>query len=211
MKYAAAIEAGVSDLGLQPKQVEQLSAYTALLLHWNKRFNLIGRSTESQCVDRHILDSLTLLPHFPSESGQLWIDVGAGAGLPGIPLAISRPDISVHLLDSNGKKTRFMQQAVGQLALSNARVLNCRVEDHHPDKRYDRIVSRAWAALGDGLTASAHLGDEHSRWSFMKSSDVAQELLDVPKQFTLDRQVVLESQSDAPGRQLLEYRRNELP
>ncbi len=169
-------------LTLTSVQTDRLAQYADLLLHWNKRFNLIGKSTEEQLVSRHLLDSLSIVGVL---DGQHWIDVGTGAGLPGLVLAIMYPDVQLTLLDSNGKKTRFLSQAVFDLGLSNVSVVQARVEQHKPAQAYDRIISRAYAAVAKGLNETAHLGEKDSIWCFMKGAAAEQELRETPKPFTL--------------------------
>lgn len=179
-----ALHAGIKTLklSLNADQIQQLADYADLLLHWNKRFNLVGKSTEQQFVSRHLLDSLSIVDAL---KGSRWIDVGTGAGLPGLVLAIARPDIIITLLDSNGKKTRFLSQAVHSLKLSNVIVVQSRVEQHTVDQPYDRIISRAYAAAAKGLKETGHLGDKETIWCFMKGSATEQELREIPKPFTL--------------------------
>ena len=169
-------------LSLNDTQIKQLADYADLLLHWNKRFNLVGKSTEEQFVSRHLLDSLSIVGAL---SGERWIDVGTGAGLPGIVLAIACPHVAITLLDSNGKKTRFLSQVVYDLSLPNVTVIQDRAEQHNPEQQYDRIISRAYAAISKGLKETSHLGNNESVWCFMKGLLAEQELREIPKPFTL--------------------------
>jgi 16S rRNA (guanine527-N7)-methyltransferase len=116
-------------------------------------------------VSHHLLDSLAVLPHL--WAGR-WLDVGCGAGLPGVVLAIVRPDWSITLLDSNSKKTSFVQQAIIQLGLKNAQVHCARVEDFQPSAPFNGIISRAFTELGDFLRCSRHLLAVDGRWAAMK-------------------------------------------
>lgn len=141
-------------LPLDERQYEQLLDYLALLLRWNRAFNLTAVRDPAEMVTRHLLDSLAVLPHLPPGN---CIDVGTGPGLPGIPLAIARPTQAVHLLDSNVKKTRFLFQAVTALGLKNTQIFHCRVEDHRPAHAYDVVLSRAFASLDDMVCGCAHL------------------------------------------------------
>lgn len=180
-------------VSLTADQVDHLQSYSYLLMHWNKRFNLIGRSTEADLVERHLADSLSILPHLfqaPLPTARC-LDVGSGAGLPGIPLAIAAPDTEFVLLDSNGKKTRFITQAVAELQLDNVSVRHTRVEDYQEATRFDRIISRAWTSLAQGLASVAHLCRPDGRIGFMKGANHRQELRDVPKPFTLARCIAL--------------------
>jgi 16S rRNA (guanine527-N7)-methyltransferase len=141
-------------LSLQESQLRALLDYLALLRKWNSAFNLTAVRDPGQMVVRHLLDSLSVLPHVDA----LRIaDVGSGGGLPGIPLAIARPDCQVTLLDSNGKKTRFMFQAVNDLGLGNCEVVRSRVEAWQPAQPFDAVISRAFASLADMIDTCSHL------------------------------------------------------
>ncbi len=146
MAYADQILTGCEELGIALDQdaIMQLSSYVGLLAKWNQAFNLTAVRQPEDMVYRHILDSLAILPYI---SGNAILDVGAGAGLPGIPIAIAKPDCQVTLLDSNGKKTRFMTQVKIDLKLSNIDVKHQRIEQHVPSSRYTTVVSRAFTAL----------------------------------------------------------------
>jgi 16S rRNA (guanine527-N7)-methyltransferase len=131
-------------------------------------------------VSRHLLDSLSVASHI---AGNNLLDVGAGAGLPSIPLAILWPDRQITALDSNGKKTRFMAQVKSELKLANFTVVQSRVEDYHPPRLFDGIVSRAYASLADFVQSSHHLlTPEGSFWAMKAIIDPA-ELSDVPKPY----------------------------
>ena len=135
-------------------QLTQLAQYLLMLEKWNKAYNLTALKTASQMVSRHLLDSLTLLDYV---HGPRIIDVGTGGGLPGIPLAIMHPEIQFTLLDANGKKTRFLQQAIYQLQLSNVSIIHSRVEQYTPDPLFNQVVTRAYAHLNDILKTCQHL------------------------------------------------------
>lgn len=151
-----AIREGVESLDvtlvLSDAQYEQLERYILLLLRWNKVFNLTAIRAAEDILPLHILDSLSVLPHI---SYQSCLDVGSGAGLPGIPLAIVQPEKQFTLLDTNGKKTRFMQQAVIELGLKNVRVVHARVEKWSPDQPFDAIISRAFSSIQDFVRLTA--------------------------------------------------------
>lgn len=148
---------GVDKLDLQvtpdETQQKQLLEYLYLLERWNRKTNLTAIKSIDEMIDRHILDSLTVLPYV---EGSTLIDVGSGAGLPGIPLAISNPDLSVLMLDSASKKTRFIQQAIAELGLSNARVEHTRVEDA-VSLSADTVVARAFATPVKIIESCRHL------------------------------------------------------
>ena len=141
-------------VGLSDAQIERLERYLALLEKWNRVYNLTAIREPERMVTHHLLDSLAILPHV---RGPRVLDVGSGAGLPGIPLAIASPALAVTLLDSSHKKAAFLQQAVAELQLANATVVTARVESWQTDTRYDAIVSRAFADLGDFASAAARL------------------------------------------------------
>jgi 16S rRNA (guanine527-N7)-methyltransferase len=142
------------DLSLNVKQKSLLLDYLNLLIKWNKAFNLSGVKDSSEMLSRHLLDSLTLVPFI---NGQRILDVGTGPGLPGIPLAICFPEKNFVLLDSNGKKTRFVFQAKVQLGLDNIDVQNGRIEKFHSREPVDIIVCRAFSSLADLVNMTRHL------------------------------------------------------
>lgn len=124
--------------------VNALVGYLALLYRWNRAYNLSAVRDPEAMVEVHLLDSLSLLPYLESPTV---LDVGSGAGLPGIPLALSRPDLQVTLLDSNSKKTRFLNQARLELKIDNVDVVQARVQDYRPEQGFSSVVSRAYARL----------------------------------------------------------------
>lgn len=139
-------------------QREQLQAYLQLLQRWNRVYNLTAVRDPEQMRLLHLDDSLSVAPYI---RGKTCLDVGSGAGLPGIPLAIMQPERQFTLLDTNGKKTRFMQQAVGELGLNNVEVVQARVETWQPDVPFHAIISRAFASLNDFVTfTSKHLRED---------------------------------------------------
>jgi len=156
MNAAQPLQRGLLALGatLTDAQIERLERYLALLEKWNRVYNLTAIRESERMVTHHVLDSLAILPHV---RGTRALDVGSGAGLPGIPLAIARPELAVTLLDASHKKAAFLQQAVAELALANAAVASVRVESWPTDARFDTIVSRAFADLGEFVAASARL------------------------------------------------------
>ncbi len=153
-------------LELSMFQQQQLLDYLALLSKWNKAFNLTAVRDPDVMVSRQLLDSLSILPWI---RGQHVLDVGTGAGLPGIPLAIARPDLGFTLLDSNGKKTRFVQQAVLQLGLANVGVENTRIEALQSGYCYEQITSRAFASLPDFLRLTRPLLCKEGEFLAMKA------------------------------------------
>ncbi len=156
----ASLNAGAKalDLILSEAQLTKLLVYLGELHQWNQTYNLSGIKSRQGMLQRHLLDALSVHPYL---SGSRWVDVGAGAGLPGIPLAIAQPGRQFWLLDSAGKKARFMRHAVRALELDNVRVLQCRVEDYQPeadwDGPFDGIIARAFAPMDRLLALTGHL------------------------------------------------------
>lgn len=142
------------ELVLDPEQQNKLLDYLSLLIKWNKTYNLTAVRNPAEMVSRHLLDSLSILPFL---RGREILDVGTGPGLPGIPLAVARPDLRFTLLDSNGKKSRFVEQAKIELRLHNLTVVRCRVEKFVPDTPFDMVLSRAFASLPEMLDLASHL------------------------------------------------------
>ncbi|MEI6069252.1 MAG: 16S rRNA (guanine(527)-N(7))-methyltransferase RsmG [Methylococcaceae bacterium] len=142
------------NLSIDEDKVEQLLGFIKLLEKWNKAYNLTAIRDREAMVRLHLLDSLAIVPFI---EGKRVIDIGTGAGLPGIPLAIYLPDIEFILLDSNAKKTRFVQQAIIDLKLGNVSVCHKRVEQYHPEKGFDTAITRAFAGLSDIVQLTAHL------------------------------------------------------
>ncbi len=189
MPLADELQRGIDRLGLSVSRDTQMKLldYLALLVKWNKVYNLTAIRDPGQMVIHHLLDSLAVLPHL---EGGRWLDVGSGAGLPGLVLAIANPDRSVTLLDSNSKKTGFMQQAVIELGLSNVQVCCARVEDFQPAAKFDGIISRAFTELGDFLRVTRHLIRDQGRWIAMKGLPEP-ELAGVPADFLIEKIIPL--------------------
>lgn len=154
-----ALERGAGELGLklEPQVGEQLLAYLALMAKWNNTYNLSAVRDPLAMVTHHLLDSLAVLPHLPMPPTGMLADAGAGAGLPGIPLAIVRPQWNVVLAEASQKKTAFLRQATMELGLRNARVHEGRVERWQPAQRFAVVISRAFARLAEFARACAHL------------------------------------------------------
>ncbi|WP_235906809.1 16S rRNA (guanine(527)-N(7))-methyltransferase RsmG [Pseudomonas saliphila] len=180
------------NIPLSDDQARQLLAYLTLLNKWNKAYNLTAVRDPAEMVSRHLLDSLSILPFV---DGNSWLDVGSGGGMPGIILAIMRPDAHFTLLDSNGKKTRFLTQAKVELRLANVEVVNSRVESFLPGKAFDGIVSRAFSSMADFVELTRHLSDTHTRWLAMKGLYPDEELIALPD----DVEVLRSEQLTVPG------------
>ena len=153
------LASGAGQLGvcLDAGQLDRLMEFIGLLGKWNRAYNLTAIDDPQRMVSHHLLDSLAIAPYLARLSANRVLDVGSGAGLPGIPLAIALAKTRFALLDSNGKKCRFLVQARQQLALANIDVEQCRVEHYRPDRPFDVIVSRAFATLRDMVDNAAHL------------------------------------------------------
>lgn len=165
------------------EQQALLGAYLDLLHKWNQAYNLTSVRTRDEMQVKHIADSLAVSPYL---HGQRLIDVGTGAGLPGIPLAIMHPDKQFTLLDSNSKKTRFLKQAKQQLELQNVEIVHSRVEDYQPEQGFDTVISRAFASICDMLRGSQHLACDNGRFLAMKGVPPTEELQQLPAGFSLD-------------------------
>ncbi|MBS1208485.1 MAG: glucose inhibited division protein [Proteobacteria bacterium] len=168
MSTAQRLAAGIAALGLDLDEVTQqrLLAYGALLMKWNKVYNLTAIRDEAAMIDLHLLDSLSILPHVADVSRVA--DIGSGGGLPGIPLAICRPDCEVALVETVGKKASFLLQAKAELKLANLSVHNTRVENFKPAELYPAVSSRAFASLHDFVTLTGHLLAPGGHWIAMK-------------------------------------------
>jgi len=173
-------------IDLPAERVDRLLAYLALLARWNSAYNLSAIRDPADMVTRHLLDSLAILPHV---GGGTLADLGSGAGLPGIPLAIAAPAREVTLVDSNGKKARFLRAAVRELSLDNVRVAEERVES--VSGTFDRITARAFASLADMLAWGGHLLAPGGTWLALKGRHPGDELAALPAGFVVDQVAVL--------------------
>ena len=208
-RHAEELSQGARELGveLSAQQHEQLLAYLALLIKWNKAYNLTAVRDPDEMVSRHLLDSLSVVP-FVAEAGDNWLDVGSGGGMPGIPLAILFPERQFTLLDSNGKKTRFLTQVKLELKLANLEVIHSRVEAFKPEQPFSGIVSRAFSSLEDFANWTRHLGDGQSQWLAMKGVHPDDELQALPADFRLAATHVLKVPGCQGQRHLLILRRS---
>ncbi|WPE18101.1 16S rRNA (guanine(527)-N(7))-methyltransferase RsmG [Candidatus Thioglobus autotrophicus] len=162
-------------INLEDQQVSSLLAYLELIVKWNKTYNLSAIRHLEDGVKKHLLDSLSVIPYIKQEP---LLDVGAGAGLPGIVISIMRPDLNVSVLDSVGKKCRFMQFAKTQLGLKNLTVVNQRVEDYQPEQCFGQITSRAFAEVEKTLSLTKHLLCDNGHYLLMKGDHFADEALE---------------------------------
>jgi len=198
------LDAGLRIMGLRSSsfQQQQLVAYLGLLLKWNAAYNLTAIREPMHMVSRQLLDSLSILTLI---RGRRVLDIGTGAGLPGVPLAVMLPGLEFTLLDTNSKKTRFVNQAKLELGLDNLTVVQQRVEEFRSEAGFDTITSRAFASLADMLQGSRHLLAEHGQWLAMKgqfpgqeiaaldtSYDVRSELLAVPGETGVRHAIIIQ-------------------
>ncbi len=179
---------GLTDLGLELSEEAQhkLLAFRDLLLKWNKTYNLTALRDPAQAISHHLLDSLAILPHVAD--GPL-LDVGAGGGLPGIPLAIVRPELSISLVDTVQKKATFLQQVVIELGLKNVAVHHARVEEM--DGQYAQISSRAFAEIGLFVELTRHLLAPGGHWLAMKGVRPEAEIAALPADIVVEQIVSL--------------------
>ncbi len=191
MSVAARLDEGLAAMGLELDAAARgkLVAYLALLGKWNRVHNLTAVREPERMVVLHLLDSLSVLPHVKGAATLL--DVGTGAGLPGIPLAIARPALAVTLLDSSHKKAAFLRQAKAELALANVEVACERVEQWHPSARFDAVVSRAFAELADFVGQAGHLVAPGGTLLAMKGVNPREEIAKLPSTHRVENVVEL--------------------
>ena len=198
------LSSGLAELGLElsPATQAQLLAFRDLLLKWNKTYNLTALRDPQQALSHHLLDSLAILPHVGPEP---LLDVGSGGGLPGIPLAIVRPELAVRMVDTVQKKATFLQQAAIQLGLKNVTVNHARVEEL--PGQYAQISSRAFAELSLFVELTRHLLAPGGRWLAMKGVQPDDELQALPQDFRVEHCHVLKVPGCQGQRHLLILRR----
>lgn len=171
-------------LSCNEKQINQLLNYLDLLERWNKAYNLTAIRDPFDMINLHLLDSLAISVEL---QGDRFIDVGTGPGLPGIPLAIMNQNKNFTLLDSNGKKTRFLFQTKLELGLDNILEVNQRVQDFHPKQTYDCVLSRAFSSLGDMVENCHHLLNQNGYFLAMKGKLPQTELRELPKNYKVEK------------------------
>lgn len=182
---------GIRQLGLlvEAEKQQKLMQYLGLLQKWNRTYNLTAINKVEQMVSHHLLDSLAVLPHL--QPGR-WLDVGCGAGLPGLVLAIMQPNWTFELLDSNSKKCSFVQQAMIELSIKNVQVHCVRVEEWQQVEKFDGIISRAFAELEKFVVTTRHLILPGGRWVAMKGALSDVEIGQLPTDIRLERIVPLQ-------------------
>lgn len=190
---AETLARGIAALGLAvpAAQRAQLLAFLDLLAKWNKTYNLTAIREPERMVTHHLLDALAVLPQLPHRGALRVLDVGSGGGIPGLPLAIARPDWQLTLVDTSHKKVAFLTQAAIELRLTNVTAHATRVEDFKPTERYDIVISRAFADLGTFAGISARHLAPHGALVAMKGVHPDEELAELPLEFTVIAKPVL--------------------
>jgi len=179
MSLAAQLAAGVAELGVDagPEAQNKLLAYLELMAKWNRVYNLTALRNPREWVTHHLLDSLSVLPHI---RGPLVVDVGSGAGLPGLALAMARPDWQVVSVEAVDKKAAFQRQVAAELALTNVKIEGRRVEDAVLAGGADTVVSRAFSSLADFVNLTRHLLKPDGQWAAMKGRLPQEEIAALP-------------------------------
>ena len=177
-----------TDLSVTDNQLQQLVMYIEMMHKWNKAYNLTSIRQIDDMLVKHILDSIVVAPLL---RGKRFIDVGTGPGLPGVPLAIMHPDYEFVLLDSLGKRVRFMQQVAYGLKLSNISPVQSRVEEYHDPNGFDGVISRAFASIKDMLHWCGHLVNTNGEFVALKGQYPESELAEMPAHFALKESVQL--------------------
>jgi 16S rRNA (guanine527-N7)-methyltransferase len=190
MSLAQGLSSGIAQLeiSVSPAAQQKMLNYLALLQKWNKVYNLTAIRDPEQMVSNHLLDSLAVMPYlWPGH----WLDVGSGAGLPGIVIAIMQPNWSFTLVDSNSKKTSFIQQAIIDLDIKNVAVRCERVETWHNNEKFEGIISRAFAETAVFVSQTRHLLKTDGGWAAMKGSP-EQELDHLPEDVEIEKIISLQ-------------------
>ena len=195
------LQEGAESLGisLSAPQQDLFLAYLVLLRKWNRVFNLTAVKDDRELVPRHLVDSLSVAAFV---AGPRVADVGTGAGLPGVPLALLRPDWNFTLVDTNSKKTRFLNQVKLELGLDNCDVVHARVENLRPDTGFDTVISRAFSTLGEFWRLASHLLKPGGRLVAMKGRRPDAELAALPAGVSSDI-IALESSPGAGERHVV--------
>ena len=190
-------------LDLTQEQLDILVSYIEQLVRWNKAYNLTAIRDPLDMIKLHVLDSLAIITPLSRIHGHRFIDIGTGAGLPGMILAIVCPHLTIHLLDTNGKKTRFLTQFKHLHQLNNVEVFNQRCEGYFPEKTYDIVLSRAFASITDMLKGCLHLANNDGVFAAMKGTYPQQELDAMPANYCLINCEILEVPGVKAERHLL--------
>lgn len=200
-RVASLLDEGMATLNIDIDTLkrERLLALLALLHKWNRAYNLTAVRNVEEMVSRHVLDSAAVAPFV---DGTTLLDVGSGPGLPGMVLAILKPDLQVTLLDSNGKKVRFQRQAVMELGLTNVTPTQTRVEQFD-GQTFDQVISRAFASLVDFVTLTHALPAADGQWLAMKGPGADEELKHLPQGVVLQQRQQLKIPFETAERQLL--------
>lgn len=189
---------------LPAKTSQQLTRYLELMLAWNRVFNLTNITQPEEMVYLHLIDSLAVAPYL---YGNRLLDVGTGAGLPGLPLAILNPEQEWTLLDKVAKKTRFLTQVIAELKLNNVTVVTQRCEDFHPAQGFDSILSRAFGTIRLLIETTEHLLNTDGMFIVMKAKYPQSELQDIPNPFIVQDVVKLEIKGKDIERHLVRLRK----
>ncbi len=205
-KLRVELQNGLQQLGLELSEAQQdkLLNYLDLLNHWNKNINLTAVTDPLMQVKRHLLDSFSINPYLNHSAV---LDVGTGAGLPGIPLAIANPDQEWHLLDNSTKRISFLRVVITQLKLNNVKLINSRVEDYQSDQLFPAIVCRAFASLQQITDNGQHLLARDGAFFAMKGQYPEQEITDMSESFTVTECYSLNVPGLSEDRHLLKIQR----
>lgn len=205
--YKSQLKTGLKKLNIElsDDKIELLLAYHALLVKWNKAYNLTAVRDPEEMIRRHLLDSLSIIPYV---TGDRILDVGTGPGLPGIPLAICFPEKTLVLLDSNGKKTRFLTQAKIELGLTNMTPVQSRIESFSSEP-FDSITSRAFATLKDMVDGSIHLLKENGFFYAMKGLYPTDEISELDNRTTVVDCFALHVPGEEAERHLVKIQKSE--
>lgn len=177
---------GLDQFGLKALS-DPLFRYLMLLHKWNQAYNLTAVRDMDEMVTRHVLDSLAILPWV---KGDRLLDVGSGAGFPGIPLKLARPELQVVLLDSNGKKCRFLNEVIRVLSIDGVEIVQSRVENYLPALHFDTVTCRAFSDIAQTLKWTKHLIEEEGVWLLMKGRDPLAELSSIEHPYRIESYAV---------------------
>ena len=202
----ARLSTALADCGIEGPEslAAELAVFMELLDRWNRSHNLTAVRDPDEMVTRHLLDSLVVLPWL---RGPRIVDVGSGAGLPGLPLAMARPEFGFVLLDSAAKRVSFLRHVVARLRLENVRVIHARVQDYADEAGFDTVISRAFAALADFVNLAGHLCTPGGRLLAMKGRLDPAEIEAVPDGWVIEQSRRLKVPGSAGERHLLEIGR----